>query len=249
MWRRQTQKFILGVFALVLFSMPSVAAQTSSSPSYKVDEYQFGTGGNPDLNSSSYNANASVGSLGVGRSASTNYNMEAGFITPSEPFLELFINTASVDLGTLDSGATATGTSVFWVRSYLSSAYVVQTMSPSLTSEGGHVIPGKSTRGVPQLGKEEFGINLVANSSPAIGSNPFNVPDNTFADGTVDSEYGQPNEFKYGQGDIIARAPATAGKQATGRTDYTVSYIANISNITPAGSYRMVHDIVVTGTY
>lgn len=233
-----------------LLGVPAfVFAQTSSSPNYQVQEYQFGTGGNPDLNSSNYSANASVGSLGVGRSASTNYNMEAGLITPSEPFLELFINTTNVELGTLDAGTTASGTSVFWVRSYLSSAYIVQTMSPSLTSESGYVIPGKATRGPVQLGKEEFGINLVANTTPAVGADPFNVPDNTFADGTVDSQYSQPNEFKYVQGDIIARAPETVGKQAVGRTDYTVSYIANINNITPAGTYRMVHDIVVTGTY
>lgn len=249
MWRKQIGKLVtIGVIVAGSATVP-VLAQTSSSPNYQVQEYQFGTGGDPNLSSSNYSANASVGSLGVGRSASTNYNMEAGLITPSEPFLELFINTTDVDLGTLDPDNTATGTSVFWVRSYLSSAYVVQTMSPSLTSEGGYVIPGKSTRGAPQVGVEEFGINLVANTSPAIGADPFNVPDNNFADGTVDSEYGQPDEFKYAQGDIIARAPETLGKQAVGRTDYTISYIANITGITPAGSYKMIHDIVVTGTF
>lgn len=249
MWRKQIGKLIgLGVVVAGCVVGP-VFAQTSTSPNYQIQEYQFGTGGDPNLNSANFSANASVGSLGVGRSASTNYNMEAGLITPSEPFLELFINTTDVDLGVLDSITTSTGSSVFWVRTYLSSAYVVQTMSPSLTSEGGHVIPGKSTRGAPQTGTEEFGINLVANTSPAIGADPFNVPDDSFADGSVDSEYGQANEFKYNQGDIIARAPETVGNQAVGRTDYTISYIANISGITPAGSYKMIHNIVVTGTF
>lgn len=202
-----------------------------------------------DNTSASYQANTSVGSLGVGRSASTNYFAEAGFVTPNEPFLELFINTSTVNLGTLDPSTTATGNSIFWVRTYLSSNYIVQTMSPSLTSEGGAVINAKGTLGAPTPGTEEFGINLVDNSAPDIGANLLNVPDDTYADGQVVADYNTPNQFKYGQGDIIARSAASAAKQAAGRTDYTISYIANISSITEAGSYTMVHNIVVTGTY
>lgn len=224
-------------------------AHESSSPSFKINEYQFGSGGELDSTSSNFRAQSSVGSLGVGRSASNNYNMEAGFLTPSEPFLELFINSTNVDLGTLDTESTATGTSVFWVRTYLSSAYIVQTMSPSLTSEGGAVIAPKSAPGAPSLGTEEFGINLVNNTNPDIGDNPFNVPDNTFADAEVANGYNVPDLFKYAQGDIIARSAATPGNQAVGRTDFTISYIANISPITPAGSYKMVHDIVVVATF
>ena len=249
MWRKQIHKYIgLAVVLVTVFQAP-VFAQTSNSNNYRVDEYQFGTGANNDLNSASYNANASVGSLGVGRSSSTNYDMEAGFLTPSEPFLEVFINTTNVDLGNLDTLATGTGSGVFWVRTYLSSAYVVQTMSNPPTSEGGRVLAAKTSLGVPIPGTEEFGINLVDNSSPDIGANSFNVPDNTFADGTVEPGYNTANQFKYGVGDIIARSAATAGNQATGRTDYTISYIANVSAITPAGTYVMPHDIVVTGTF
>ncbi len=227
----------------------SVLALTSSSSNYKVDEYQFGTGANNDLNSTNYNANASVGSLGVGRSSSTNYDAEAGFITPSEPFLELFINTSTVDLGELTTSTTGSGSGTFWVRTYLSSAYVVQTMSQPPTSEGGRVLAAKATLGVPSVGTEEFGINLVDNSSPDIGADSLNVPDGNYADGVVQSGYNTPNQFKYGVGDIIAHAAATAGNQAVGRTDFTISYIANISAVTPAGTYVMPHDIVVTGTY
>lgn len=249
MWRKQIHK--IGVSGLVLLCLvvSPVLAQESTSPNYRVNEYQFGSGGNVDNTSASYRANTSVGSLGVGRSASTNYFAEAGFVTPNEPFLELFINTTSVDLGTLDTTTTATGNSVFWVRTYLSSNYVVQTMSPPPTSEGGAVINAKGVLGVPSPGTEEFGINLVDNSNPDIGSNSLNVPDGSFADGEVVTGYNTPDQFKYAQGDIIARSAANATNQAVGRTDYTISYIANISSITEAGSYVMVHDIVVTGTY
>ncbi len=248
MWRNLRQKLLLVAASFVLLTAP-VYAQTSSSPSYQVNEYQFGSGGELDSTSASFRAQSNVGSLGIGRSSSANYDAESGFVTPNEPFLELFINTSAVALGDLNTASTSTGTSTFWVRTYLSSSYTVQTMSPPLTSEGGAVINAKSTLGAPIVGTEEFGINLVDNSSPDIGANSLNVPDGTFADGTVATGYGTPNQFKYGQGDIIARAAATIGNQAVGRTDYTISYIANINSITEAGTYTMVHNIVAVATY
>jgi hypothetical protein len=86
-------------------------------------------------------------------------------------------------------------------------------------------------------------------NSGSFGANPLNVPDSSFADGEAATGYNTPNQYKYGQGDVIARSAATAGNQAVGRTDFTISYIANISSITPAGTYVMVHDIVVSATY
>lgn len=238
----------MGLMVLLVMHTP-VFALTSSSSNYQVNEYQFGSGGELENSSTNYKAHTSVGSLGVGRSSSTNYDMEAGFITPNEPFLELFVNYAVVDMGVLDPSTTGTGSGTFWVRTYLSGAYVVQTMSQPPTSEGGAALDAKGTLGAPSPGTEEFGINLVANTSPNIGADPFNVPDNSFADGTIASGYNTSNQFKYGVGDIIAHAAATIGNQAVGRTDYTISYIANVSSITPAGTYTMVHDIVVVATY
>lgn len=250
MWRKQILKIVQLSAVLAFITVGPVLAQTTTSPSYRVDEYQFGSGGETDSTSASFRAQSNVGSLGVGRSSSTNYDAESGFVTPNEPFMELFINTTTVNLGTLNSTTTATGNSIFWIRTYLSSSYTVQTMSPPLTSEGGAVINAKSTLGAPIIGTEEFGINLVANTSPSsFGNDPLNVPDNTFADGQANTGYSTTNQFRYGQGDVIARSAATLGNQAVGRTDYTISYIANIDNITEAGSYAMVHNIVLVATY
>lgn len=249
MWRKQIYKLMQMVAVALLVLQPTLHAQTSSSNSYQVNEYQFGSGGELENSSTNFKAQTNVGSLGVGRSSSTNYDLEAGFLTPNEPFLEVFVNSATIDLGNLDTVSTGTGSGTFWVRTYLSSAYIVQTMSQPPTSEGGAVINAKGTLGVPILGTEEFGINLVANTSPSIGANPLNVPDNSFADGSVATGYNTVNQFKYGAGDIIASAAATAGNQAVGRTDYTISYIANISGVTEAGSYTMQHDIVAVATF
>ncbi len=237
--------------------LPIRVGAQSSSNSYRVEEAYFGSGGEVDLNSGSYNVQAGLGSLGVGLSSSTNYDVEAGFYTPNAPYLEMFVNSTVVDLGTLSSSSTGTGVGVFWIRTYLSSSYFVKTMSQSLTSEGGAVLSPKLTTGASSPGTEEFGINLVANTSPAtFGADPVNVPDDSYADGQAfgdgpggERDYDDPNEYAYGVGDTIARSQATIGRQAVGRTDYTISYIANISNITAGGTYRMEHDLVAVVTY
>jgi hypothetical protein len=93
-------------------------------------------------------------------------------------------------------------------------------------------------------------MNLVANTSPgAFGANPVNAPDNTFADGMIVSGYDTPNQFKFGAGDIMAMSPQTAGNQAHGETDYTISYIAKKKNTTAAGDYVLNHEIVVIATF
>lgn len=254
-WKKQRQLFVL-ILTVAVFLPLRVLAQ-SSSGNYRVEESSFGSGGDVNMNSASYNAQGMAGNLGVGMSSSTNYDVEAGFYTPNEPYLEMFVNNTVVDLGTLSTTATSTGSGVFWIRTYLSSSYVVKTMSQPPTSEGGAVLSAKSTTGGSNIGTEEFGINLVANTSPAtFGANRVNVPDDTFADGQAFGDgdggardYDDANQFAYGVGDTIARSQATVGRQAVGRTDYTISYIANISSITEAGTYRMDHDLVAIVTY
>lgn len=243
---------------LLLLAIPaSVSAQYSSS-NYSVDEAVFGSGGEVDTNSASYNAQGAAGILGVGDSSSASYDASAGFVTPNEVFLEFWVSNSTVDLGILDPNATSSGAAQsgacncsFYVRTYLSDAYVVTTMSDPPTSESGRVLTAKTTQGAPSgsASVEEFGMNVVDNSSPNIGADPVNVPDNTFADGIVETGYEIANQFKYNKGDIIARSAGTLGNQATGQTNFTISYIAKSNATTPAGLYSMGHDLVVTAQY
>ncbi len=94
-------------------------------------------------------------------------------------------------------------------------------------------------------GSEQFGINLVANTSPvSFGANPAQSPDNTFGYGVVAADYNNPNLFKYQKGNAVAFSTSS-----TSTTDYTVSYIFNVSNVTPGGTYEMRHVLVATATY
>lgn len=257
MYKKAWKTVWLGLLIVGLLG-GQAAAQTSLSPNYRTNEYFFGTGGELDSSSTNYHAQSSVGALGVGNSASDNYSAEAGFVTINEPFLEMVVTEDTVDFGELSDVATSSGAAQgggcscsFNVRTYLTSSYVVMTMSNPPTNESGDIMAAKTTLGVPSSDPsvEEFGMNLVDNSSPNIGADLANVPDNTFADGQIESGYNTPNQFKYGLGDIIARSPADPDNMAVGQTNYTISYIAKRNSLTPAGLYQMDHVLVVVATY
>lgn len=239
---------------LVLF--PAVVLAQYSSSNYKTEETFFGIGGELDSQSANYKGQSSVGSLGVGTYSSANYQTYSGFLTPNEPFLELGIDTSTVDLGTLDTASTKTGVANFHVRAYIDSGYVVKTMSqpPTYTSgAASHTLTNMAALGTSTIGEEQFGINLVANTSPAtFGANPSPQPDSTFAFGQAASGYSTTNQYKYNVSDNIA-CSGTSGSCGTssgwGATNYTISYIANISIVTAGGNYTMVHDLVAVATF
>jgi hypothetical protein len=234
--------------ALIALLIPvGASAQTPSSTNYQVPEASFNTGSSIDSTSTSYSARLSAGDLAVGFGSSTNYNAIPGFINPSEEFLELVVQTSNVDLGILDTTSTGTGAANFYVRSYINGEYVVQTAAPSLTSESGQVIDPLTPAAVPTQGQEQFGINLVENTTLAIGLDPSPDPDTNFANGIAATDYDTDGTFKYTQGDVIARSSPTG--LAWGRTYFTISYIANVNSITPAGLYTIDHDIVLLSTY
>lgn len=227
------------------------ASAQYTSPGYQSNEVFFGSGGDLQSTSTNYQAQSSLGALGVGNPSSASYQASLGFLTPNVPFLELNITTSTVNLGTLDASSTKTGTANFYVRAYINSGYTVQTVSqtPSYTSGvNTHFLTGMSTLGTSSIGTEQFGINLRANTSPAtFGADPSPQPDGTFATGTGATGYNTVNQYKYNAGDIIAQTPS--GSSGWGQTNFTISYIANIGQLTPAGNYSMVHDLVVVATY
>lgn len=249
---------LLGLLLAVIIFNGHLTNAQSSSGSYKVDEAYFGTGGDVNTGSGSYSAQQSAGGLGVGYTISTTYDANGGYLTQNHAYLEMEVTNAEVSFGTLSDtaasyGAAQAGTCScsFSIRTYLSSNYAVYTLSDPPTSENNDILAAKSVLGAPSSDPsvEEFGINLVDNATPNIGANPFNDPSNSFADGESATGYDTPDQFKYGIGDMIARSAATGTNPATGKTDYTISYIAKRNSITPAGLFQMSHDLVVIPLY
>lgn len=244
--------------AIVLFVAPHSFAvscatnsdQQSCSSNYGVSETFFGSGGELQACSASYCSKQSAGELTVGNTSSTNYQAQAGFNTDRTPWIGAAVITPVVDLGVLRSDTTKAGTAQFKVSAYLTNGYVVQ-LYGSPPVNGTHALNAMSG-GAAVVGTEQFGINLTTNtvssaSPSAFGANPVQDPDypaQPFGFGQVAPGYNTTNNFKFNSGDVIA----TSAKSSS-YTAFTISYIANISAVTPGGTYTGYNSIVATGTY
>lgn len=240
---------LIGAVLLPMLVLQSIAtaAPTYSSSNYGVDEVFMGSGGANDMSSANYQGRASLGDTGVGNSSSANFQAYGGFTTTADPYIEMDVTPTNTDLGYLSTTATATTTTTFTVRTYLASGYVVVNAAnpPTETGPSTHALNALATPTAPAVGTEQFGINLVANTSPTtFGANPVQLPDASYSYGAAAANYNTTNLFKYAKGDTIA-----GSSQSSGSTQYTISYIYNISEDTPAGEYRFNHIIVATSTF
>jgi hypothetical protein len=235
---------VLGVFSLLgAVFQGQVFAETSYSDDYSVTETQFGSGSVLNSCSEEYCAKASAGDLGAGRSSSENYSSASGGNTSNEPTLDVTTTMNTQDLGVLDSGTTASTTAKVKVRTYLSDGYTIQ-INGNTPHMGTHHLTALSDATESQAGREQFGINLVDNSTPNVGADPLNVPENSYSTSMIKAGYNTPNQFKYHEGDVLAES-----NLSTGETDYTISMILNISNLTPGGYYTSSFAAVVTPTF
>lgn len=239
------------VVAAVLLASAPVLAQQASSTNYQVNEVFFGSGGDLQDCSTNYCAKTSAGELTVGNSSSSNYQIQGGFNTDRTPSLTFVVTAGTTDLGYLSVGSTKTATGTFTVKTYLASGYVVQTVGtpPMDNAPGHHLLNPLTTAAQSVAGQEQFGMNLVANTTGCgaptnFGANPSQVPDSTFSFGAAASGYNTCGFFQYNDGDVIA-----SSAKSSGETDYTISYIFNISNTTPDGFYTFNNVLVATSTF
>ena len=248
-------RVLLGALLFILLgsTLPAEIQAQSSSTNYSIEESSFSTGSGTNSTSANFSARGSAGDLGVGFGDSANFRAYAGPVTPDEEYLEMVVNgdvieldTPSGDPGVLNRSETATGTATFYVRAYLNSAYSVISASPTLTNENGDTIDPLTSEAAVVVGTEQFGINLVDNATPNIGADPVPEPSGAFANGQAATGYGTADQFRFNQDEAIAES---GGAPAWGRTDYTISYIANINGTTEGGFYQMVHVLIAVATF
>lgn len=216
-------------------------AQTSSSENYQITETHFNSGtANTKSCSGSYCAQATIGDM----SRSVGKSSAAFDPKPEdEEVLEVIVDPGESNLGVLTTDHTATKTVILRVRNNLSEGYIVQLIGePPRYNE--HVLKTSQTPAAATPGVEFFGINVVANTAPLIGAAPAQVPGNQGVFGQAADGYNTANMFKFESGDVIARST-----QPSGRTDYTISMVVNISNTTPAGKYTADYATLVIPTY
>lgn len=249
---------IIGIIVLAVIVSFGFVGNTSAacatgeqacSSSYAVGQTFFGSGGSLDSTcSTSYCAKQALGETGIGLTSSPNYQAQAGFNVNRSPYLQFIVNGATINLGVLSTTSTATATATFSVSAYLASGYSVISVSPPPQNEG-YTMKALTTPTASSPGTEQFGINLVANTTacgaPAdFGSNPVQEPSSAFSYGQVASGYDTCGLFQY-----IPNSTIAYSNKSSGVTDFTISYIENISNTTPGGTFTMNDDLVAVPTY
>lgn len=246
-------------------SIPSVASAScvanlqSCSTTYGVNDTYFGSGGQLGTTgqgcSASYCAGAAVGELVIGNpnngSSGNQVHAGSGSTTDRSPSLTFIVNGGPTNIGNLSTASTSATTATFSVKTYLASGYVVQISGNPPTSNSGHQLAPITTSGgaTASPGTEQFGINLVANNTPLIGANPVCNPVtycNYPTDVTVGSNYASANHYYYPSSGTDTLVTSTT---STGETDYTLSFIFNISTGTPSGSYTYTGKLVATSTF
>lgn len=237
LWDRVLLVLLVGVVAVG--GAPAVQAVTSTSPNYQMTESQFGSSTAEESCAGDICARATIGDPAAGVSKAPTSTASFGTVTPDEPTLQVIVAAGESHLGYLETNQTATTTSTVKVRSYLSNGYMLQIIgSPPKIGNYTMKSPAVPTASTP--GKEQFGINLAANTTPNIGASPVQVPSDQTSFGTVEPAYRTPNLFKFNSGDVVARSD-----KESGQTDYTISMIINVSNSTPAGHYSSDFSAVV----
>ena len=148
------------------------------------------------------------------------------------------VSGSTVSLGNGSTTATASGTSVLAASTNATNGYSITVNGTTLTS-GGSTITALATGTASTVGTKQFGINLVSNATPVVGTAVSGT-----GTGTATANYNTTNNFRFGTGETIASVGVPTNANA-----YTVSYIANIDGITPPGAYTSNLTYIATANY
>lgn len=143
------------------------------------------------------------------------------------------------DMGELTPETTLTAQSQMAVGTNASGGFSIITYGTSM-SAGTNVIPGLSQPTLSQAGTNQFGINLVENTMPAIGIDP----EGEWTNAVPASDYSQPDLYKFVSGDVVAYSPNVSLMKK-----FTVSYIVNASSSLRPGVYTTTVNYIATGQF
>ena len=243
MYRRVTDWGRLGlvIFFCALVPASAAYAETLQSPNYRFDESTVGAGGLVQSSSANYQGGNSLGDIAVGNSASANYQIMSPARNSDDPTLSVQIHSTAASFGSFSATSPSMATASFSVSNYTAFGYVVQ-IEGAPPKNGNRTIPALTSEASSEVGTEQFGINLVANTSPSsVGANP---DQGEFGAGVAHPDYATPNKYHYASGDVIASAP-----KSSGITKFTISYLVNVAPLTKGGMYKTDQTIIVVGTY
>lgn len=131
-----------------------------------------------------------------------------------------------INFGDFSTQASSDATSQFVVATNAGGGYNVTINGVTMTS-GNFVISGLKVPTKSEIGTSQFGINIVANTRPSVGSNPIGR-----GIGTPTLDYGTPNYFTFNDGDAVVTSTT-----ASDFNEFTASYLVNVGPDQPEGEY------------
>ncbi len=144
----------------------------------------------------------------------------------------------TVSLGSLTPSTTGSGTSQMGISTNAGSGYAITVNGTTLTS-GANTITANASTAASTQGTSQFGINLRANTTPAVGADPAGA-----GTGAPAAGYNTVNQYTFNTGDQVASKAS-----ADNFRFYTVSYIANVTGAQAAGAYTTTLGYIATSTY
>ncbi len=143
------------------------------------------------------------------------------------------------DMGELTPETTLTAQSQMAVGTNASAGFSIIAHGMPM-SAGTNTIPTLAFPTLSQVGTSQFGINLVANTMPEVGSDPEGL----WANAVASLDYSQPDHYKFVSGDEVAYSPNVSLMKK-----FTVSYIVNASPGLRAGVYTTTVNFIATGRF
>jgi len=143
------------------------------------------------------------------------------------------------ELGELNPRSTLKTQSQMAIGTNASGGFAI-TANGGPPSAGTNTIAASKTPTASQPGRNQFGINLVENTSPAVGSDPEGV----WTNAVPSPDYNATNKYKYVPGDVVAFSPNVSLMKK-----FTVSYIINSDPNLRPGVYTTTIVYVASGQF
>jgi hypothetical protein len=143
-----------------------------------------------------------------------------------------------LNFGEFDSRRATQGSTQLLAATNAKDGYNIRVAGISLTS-GNNVIPNLTSPDVSRPGVSQFGMNLLANTSPQGGIDPQGI-----GTGVAVNGYNQSNFFKFNPTDIIAVA-----NQPDESRKYTATYIVNVAKDQAPGVYVSTVTYIAMGSF
>jgi hypothetical protein len=140
--------------------------------------------------------------------------------------------------GNVSASASAYGTSMLGVGTNGTTGYAV-TINGSTLTYGTDTISALASQTASSAGTEQFGLNLKDNATPDVGAEPGGS-----GSATPTANYGTADQYRFVTGDSIA---SYTGPDVF--KQFTVSYMANITTATEAGTYQSAMTYIATATF